>query len=127
MTRRMMFAFVAVMLVSSVAFGAEEEKEKKRPGGPGGGDLFALVEKLDLSAEQKEKIAEIKTKSQEAMKAAREAKDREAGRKAYTEAREAVMAVLTDAQKEQLKKLAGDRKPGDRPDGDKKRPERKPE
>lgn len=123
MTRRMILAVAALAFVTSasIALGAEEDKPKKRPGG---GDLFSQIEKLDLSADQKEKVAAIKADLEKAMAAAREAKDRDAAREAFGAARKALMETLTDAQKEQLRKLAGEgKKRGE--DSDKKRPERK--
>lgn len=105
MKRRMFLSVVAVALMSSFVFGQEEDKKPREGRGKGRGDVMtAALEKAKLSDDQKEKVATIMKESQEAMKAAREAKDREAGRKVMTERNEKIMAVLTDDQKEIVKK-----------------------
>lgn len=99
---------------------AHGEEEKKGKGGHGG-PLQAALEKANLSAEQKEKIKAINEDAKAAMKAAREAKDKEAGKKAMADHLEKVMGVLDADQKEIVKKhLAESRgKGGDK--GDKKK------
>ncbi len=130
MNRRLAFGAMFALLFAFTAFVSAEEPKKEKGGekGPRGGGIFGLVEKLDgLTADQKEKIAKIKTEAEAAFKAAREAKDREAGKKAFESAREGVLAVLTDDQKAQLKKLLEEHRPkGDRPPGDKPKGDRPP-
>ena len=111
----LLFAFTAFVNAE------EPKKEGKGKGGPPrGGGFFALVEKLDgLTDDQKTQIAKIKADTEAALQAAKEAKDREAGKKAFESAREKLAAVLTDDQKAQLKKLLEENRPkGDRPPGD---------
>lgn len=107
---------VALMGVFSLANAAEEGDKKGKGKGP---DVMqAALEKANLSAEQKEKIKAIRQETAAAMKAAREAKDKEAGKKAIMDSHEKVMAVLTDEQKEIVKKYLAENRPEK---GDKKK------
>ncbi len=119
----LMFALVAVLSVGT-ALGADEAKPKKKQQakGPQRG-VFAQVMKLDLTAEQKEKVAAIQKefgpKLQELTKAVGLTKeDREARMTAMKEAKEKGLkgkemrefvetkAPLTDEQKEAQKEVA---------------------
>ena len=124
MKRRVFLSVLVVALMGSFAFGADEDNKPKEGKGKGrGGEaLAAALEKANLSDDQKAKIKTINEESDAAIKAAREAKDREASRKAYTEKMEKIMAVLSDEQKAIVKKHLEENRPKRR-DGDKKRPE----
>lgn len=115
MQRRIFLSVMVVALlgVFSLAHGEEEKKDKgKRP------DIMkAALEKANLTDDQKAKIKTINEEAEAAMKAAREAKDKEAGKKAFMERSEKIMAVLTDEQKEVVKKYLAE----NRPQGDKKK------
>lgn len=91
---------VAVMGFASMANAQEEKKEKGRRGDP----LMAALEKANLSEEQKTKVKAIMEETDAAAKAAREAKDREAGQKVRAERMEKINAVLTEEQREIVKK-----------------------
>lgn len=126
MQRRVFLSVMVVALlgVFSMAQGAEGDK-KERDKGKHGEVLRAALEKANLSDDQKAKVKTIQEETATALKAAREAKDREAGMKAMREGMEKTMAVLTDEQKAIVKKYmeenAPHREKGDK--GDKKKPE----
>lgn len=131
MKKFVVLGLVALMALTTVSIGAEGDKaDKKRPEGKKArdgkrGDAFA---KLDLSAEQKEKIGEIRKEFGDKFKAAREAKDKEAFGKLREEMMAAVMEVLNDEQRAKLKKMRDAQGPrdGKRPGkGDGKRPGKK--
>jgi len=112
----MLSVLVFALLGSFMVANAAEEKKDK-----GHGDVFtAALAQANLSDEQKEKIKTINEESKAAMKAAREAKDKEAGKKAMADHREKVMAVLTAEQIESVKKYMAEH----RPEGDKKKKEK---
>jgi Spy/CpxP family protein refolding chaperone len=115
----------AVMLVANLS--AQEQGKRPQRGGPGGGfgqrDLFQLPESLGITDEQKSKLAELKKKYEDKLKAAGDkaklteeqtAKQREAfgklrdSGKSFAEMREAVAKELnlTDDQKKGREELA---------------------
>ncbi len=97
---------VALLGVFSLANAQEEKKGR----GARADALAAALAKADLSDDQKAKVKDINAEFAKASAAAREAKDREAMQKAGTERREAIMALLTDSQKEIVaKELAAGR------------------
>jgi len=115
----LMFALVAVLSVGT-ALGADEAKPKKKQAKAPQRGIFAQVQKLDLNAEQKEKVAAIQkefgAKLAELTKAVGLTKeDRQARMTAMKEAKEkglkgkemrdyvAAKAPLTDEQKEAQK------------------------
>lgn len=115
----LMFALVAILSVGT-ALGADEAKPKKKQAKAPQRGIFAQVMKLDLSAEQKEKVTAIQKefgpKLAELTKAVGLTKeDREARAAAMKEAKEkglkakemreyvAAKAPLTDEQKEAQK------------------------
>ena len=125
MQRRVMLGVMVFALLGSFMTAYGQEEGKKGKGGPGGA-LQAALAKANLSAEQKEKIKAINEDAREAMKAAREAKDKEAGKKVMANHIEKIMGVLDDDQKEIVKKhLAEAREKGGDKGGDKKK--KKPE
>lgn len=131
MNRRIALGAMFALLFAFTAFVNAEEpkKEGKGKGGPPrGGGIFVLVEKLDgLTDDQKSQIAKIKADTEAALEAAKEAKDRDAARKAFESVREKLAAVLTDDQKAQLKKMLEEHRPkGDRPAGEKPKGDRPP-
>ncbi|MFN3148201.1 hypothetical protein [Bremerella sp.] len=118
----LMFALVAVLSVGT-ALGADEAKPKKKQAKAPQRGIFAQVMKLDLSGEQKEKVAAIQKefgpKLAELTKAVGLTKeDREARMAAMKEAKEkglkgkeaqeyiSAKAPLTDEQKEAQKAVA---------------------
>lgn len=118
----LMFALVAVLSVGT-ALGADDAKPKKKQAKAPQRGIFAQVNKLDLSAEQKEKVAaiqkELGAKLAELTKAVGLTKeDREARMAAMKEAKEkglkgkelqeyvSAKAPLTDEQKEAQKAVA---------------------
>ncbi|MEW4564123.1 hypothetical protein AB1K70_16415 [Bremerella sp. JC770] len=115
----LMFALVAILSVGT-AVGADEAKPKKKQAKAPQRGIFAQVQKLDLNAEQKEKVAAIQKefgpKLAELTKAVGLTKeDRQARMTAMKEAKEkglkgkemrdyvAAKAPLTDEQKEAQK------------------------
>ncbi len=117
----MLGVFVFALLGSFTLANAQEEKK----GRAGRGDpLTAALEKAGLSDEQKEKVKTINEDYRKASAAAREAKDREASRKAGTERTEKILAVLDDKQQEIVKKHLEENRSTRGEKGDrKKRPE----
>ena len=134
---------LCITLIAAVGVQAQEQQRQPRRPAAGldqaGGPLVpkAVADKLDLSAEQKEKVARIEkefadkakdseTKARELMEKARQDKDRAAYQQAQeklAEARKAratyesqVLALLTDAQKKTFEQLAtAQRRPGAAP------------
>jgi hypothetical protein len=122
MNRRVFLSMVVVALMSSFALAQEGDKPKRGAGGRGEVMQKAL-EAAKLSDEQKASVKKINEESEAAIKAARDAKDREAMRKAMTERQEKIMAVLTDDQKEIVKKYLEENGAKRREGDKKKRPE----
>lgn len=114
MKQALAFGLIVAMLAATVVVGADEDAAKgdKGKGRRGGGErgIAAILKQLDLNEEQQAKVKEAHGELQEAMKAARENKDREAARAAFGKFRESVMSVLTDEQKEKFQKLVSERR-----------------
>jgi Spy/CpxP family protein refolding chaperone len=121
MKRRVFLSVMVVALLGSFSIANAQEEKKGKDRGGRGAVMAAALEKAKLTDEQKAKIKTINEESEAAAKAAREAKDREAGRKVFTERQEKIMAVLTDEQKEIVKKYLAENAP--RREKDKKKPE----
>lgn len=115
MNPKSLFAFVLVSLMAvSFATAAPDDKADKK--GKGKGGVFA---KLDLSKEQKAQIKEIQKATRAAVKEAGD--DKDAKKAAAKAGREKTLAVLTDEQKEKLKKLMAEgKKKGPKKDKKKK-------
>ena len=112
MKKFLSLALVAVLALGTIANGAEgDDKPRKRPDAKKARDGKGLpFGKLNLSDDQKAELAEIRKEFGPKFKEARENKDREAFGKLRKEMMAAVMNVLTDEQKEQLKKMRDGKK-----------------
>ena len=130
MKRTLMLSLSMLFVVATVSIANAEEGEERKRGPRKGGDAREghkrgpgdVFKKLNLSDDQKASMKEIHETFAAEMKAAREAKDRDAGKAAHEKRHAAVMDILNDDQKEILKKMRKHRGPRD---GDRKGPPRK--
>lgn len=129
MKRTLMFGLSMLFVLASVSFVNAEEGERgdrkkgeHKRGEGRRGDHGDFLKKLNLTDDQKASMKEIHKTFAAEMKAAREAKDREAGKAAFEKRHAAVMDILDDDQKKILKKMRENRGPRD---GDRKGPPRK--
>jgi len=140
MKRAMMFGLSMLFVVATVSFVDAAEKGDRGPrkkgearkGGDRDGDRKGgegrrrghhgeLAKKLNLSEEQQASMKKIHETFVADMKAAREAKDRDAAKAAFKTRHESVMGILTAEQKEKLAKLRKEHGPRDG-DGPRKGP-----
>lgn len=112
-------AFVFVSLLSMVALLSAHGQDKPKAKG----QLPQNWSKLNLTQAQKEKVYEVQAK----YRADREDLNRKL-KELQAKEREEMVAVLNEAQKEELKKIVlGEKKPTDKKPADKKPADKKPD